>query len=126
MESIYEEILERSKSPTNFGELKNPDLHIEDINPLCGDKIEIFAKIENSKIKEIKFKGAGCAINKASTDILLDTLKEKNIKEIKNITNEDFLDLLGIKVSPMRLKCALLGLVAIKKGISDLENDIRN
>lgn len=123
MDIVYEELLERSKNPTNLGSMSNPDIHIKDSNPLCGDKIEIFVKLENNKIKDIKFKGIGCTINKASTDILLDNLKEKNVNEIKTMKNEELLNLIGFTPSPMRLKCALLGLIALKKGIKGIEND---
>ena len=117
----YQELIERSRTPDNLGELTNPDIHVEDINPLCGDKVEIFVNIKNNVIDEIKFKGSGCSISKVSTDLLLDKIKGKSINDVKNLKNEDILNLLGIDISAMRLKCALLSLVAIKKGINNYQ-----
>ncbi len=124
MNLIYEEILERSKSPFNFGELENPDIHFHDSNPLCGDEVELFVKVTENKIQEIKFKGVGCTISKASTDLLLDMIRGKTLEEAQELKNEEVITLLKIKLSPMRIKCALLGLVALKKGIKEYTNGI--
>lgn len=126
MEQAYEEILDRYKDPQNQGTIDNPDISIKDSNPLCGDEIEIHAKLDDHIIQDIKFTSIGCAISKASLDMLLDYVINKNVNEVLEISNEEMLGLLGISVSPMRLKCALLGLVALKKGIKEFKNDIRN
>jgi len=126
MNIAYEEIMERYKEPINQGTIENPNLKFKDSNPLCGDEIEIQASIENNQIKNIKFTSIGCVISKASVDILSDHVNNKNIDEVSNITNDEMLELLGISVTPMRLKCALLGLIILKKGIKEYKNDTRN
>ncbi len=115
---IYKEtILEHYRNPTNAGVVKNPDVISKDYNPVCSDVIEIQIKFEKKKIKEIKFQGQGCAISQSSVDILIDSVKNKSIDDVKNLSNEDFLKKLGIELSPMRLKCALLGLKTLKTAV---------
>ena len=126
MQSEYEEILYRYKNPNNFGRIENPDAHFKDSNPLCGDEVEVFLRIENNTIEDMKFIGAGCSISKASTDILADYLIGKEVEEVLEISNNEVLNLININISPMRLKCALLGLVTVKKSIEEWKNDTNN
>ena len=115
---IYQEmILEHYKNPNNSGILTDADVTSKDYNPSCGDLIEIRIKFDNGKINEIKFQGQGCAISLSSVDILIDLVKNKNIEEIKNLSVENFLRTLGIELSPLRLKCALLGLKTLKTAV---------
>ena len=89
----------------------------KDSNPICGDEIEIQIKFDNGTINNIKFQGSGCAISLSSVDVLIDMVKNKNIQEVKNLTIESFLKVLGIELSPLRLKCALLGLKVVKTAV---------
>jgi len=115
---IYQEmILEHYKNPVNCGILSDIDVVAKDYNPSCGDAIEIQIKFDDGKINEIKFQGQGCAISLSSVDILIDLVKNKSIEEVKNLTAEDFLKTLGIELSPLRLKCALLGLKTLKTAV---------
>ena len=114
--NIYREnILDHYKNPNNQGNLANHNFKCHAHNPSCGDEIEVKLKIENKKIKDAKFIAKGCAISIASADILLDYLKDKNISEIKKIDEKKLLSLLGTKLSPSRINCALLSLQALKQ-----------
>lgn len=115
---IYREmILEHYKNPVNVGNLEKADVISRDSNLVCGDEIEIQMKFDDGKIDDIKFQGQGCAISIASVDILIDLVKNKTIEDIKALTTENFLKILGIELSPLRLKCALLGLKALKTAV---------
>ena len=114
-EQMYQEnILDHYRNPRNFGFIENPDADANDYNPLCGDKVGIQLKINGNKIKEIKFYGSGCAISQASASMLTEEINGKTIDDIMKITKEDVLDLLGIEISYVRLKCALLSLKVLK------------
>ena len=110
-------ILEYYNNPNNKGSLENPDFKFKDVNPSCGDIIEIQGKIINNNLKEIKFNGNGCAISQASAELLTEFVKNKDIKEISKLNKENVLELLGIDLSPVRLKCALLSLKVLKYGL---------
>lgn len=115
---IYQEmILDRYKNPINSGSVSNADASSKDYNPSCGDAIEIQMKVSDGVVENIKFQGQGCAISQSSVDILLDMVKSKNLDEVKNITPEDFLKRLDIELSPLRMRCALLGLKVFKTTI---------
>ncbi len=115
MNSLYrEEILENYKSPKNFGKLLRFDVSSKQVNPFCGDKIEMFIKFDKDKVRGIKFKGIGCAISIASTSMLTEYIKGKKRKQLTKFSETDMLSLLGIGVSETRKKCALLGLAVLK------------
>lgn len=117
LEIYQEQIIEHYRHPVNFGLLADAHVISKDYNPSCGDVIEIQIKFKDRMISDIKFQGQGCAISLASADILIDLVKNRNAQEIKNLTIEDFLKTLGIELSPLRLKCALLGWKALKTGV---------
>jgi nitrogen fixation NifU-like protein len=123
MDDLYREvILDHYKNPTNKGNIENSDYSFEDENPLCGDHLHIDLKTDDKGIiTEAKFDGHGCAISMASADMLLDTLVGKSIEDVKQLSKQDILDLLGIELSPVRLKCALLSLKVAKAAAYELE-----
>lgn len=110
-------ILDLYKNPLNKGKISDETTAWEEYNTTCGDKIRISIKVEANKVIDIKFDGIGCAISIASASLLTENLKGKNIQEIKNMHGEDMIDILGINVSPARIKCALLGFNTAKKAI---------
>jgi len=116
---MYQEnILDHYKSPRNFGKIENASVHHHEYNPLCGDEIEMFLVLdENRKVVDVKFNGHGCAISQASSSMLTEQIKGKNIEELKKMTKENILEMLGIPISPVRLKCALLSLDTLKNSI---------
>jgi len=113
-----EQILELYKNPNNFGELNNFTHEYHEFNQICGDEIIVQLIIENEKVKDIKFNGAGCAISVASASLITDYVKNKDIKEISKLNIEDIKKLLGIEISPGRVKCATLALETIKRAIN--------
>lgn len=118
IDEIYkEEILEHYNHPKNFRELKDSNAHFADANPLCGDEVKVWIKSESGLIKDISFKGTGCAISIAASSMLTESVKGKHVKELIAMTPETMLNMLGIHVGPVRLKCALLGLMACKKAV---------
>lgn len=122
MDDLYrEQIIERYKSPQYRGHLDPHDIQFEDDNPLCGDHIEITIRVdENDKVAEAAFDGHGCAISQASADLLIESIHSKPLEEVKAMNKEDVLDLLGIDLGPVRLKCALLSLKVLKAGVYGL------
>ncbi len=124
MSDLYRQIiLDHFKNPLNKGKLLNPDVVVEDSNPLCGDHLEFFLKTGDGAIKDISFEGKGCALCIASASILSEDVKGKKIVDIKNMSREDVYSLLGIDISPARNKCVMLSLFTIKKGLELLEKD---
>ena len=124
MDDLYRElIIDRYKNPQMRGELDPHDFSYEDDNPLCGDRIRIDIRVDgDNRIIEAAFSGEGCAISQASADLLVESIIGKDLKEVKKISKEDILEMLGIELGPVRLKCALLSLKVLKAGIYGLES----
>lgn len=122
MDDLYREvIIEHYKNPAYKGELDPHDITFEDENPLCGDHIRIDLRVdETGRIKEAAFNGHGCAISQASADLLLENIIGKTTTEVKALNKDDILDLLGIELGPVRMKCALLSLKVLKAGVYGL------
>lgn len=122
MDDLYREVIvERYKNPAFRGELDPHDISFEDENPLCGDHIRIDLRVNEQEIvTEAAFSGHGCAISQASADLLLESVIGKSLEQVKNLTREDILEMLGIELGPVRLKCALLPLKVIKAGVYGL------
>jgi nitrogen fixation NifU-like protein len=118
MDDLYREIIiERYKEPQFRGELVPNDITFEDDNPLCGDHIRVDLRLdENNLVTEAAFSGHGCAISQASADLLMESVVGKSLDDVKSLNREDVLDLLGIELGPVRLKCALLSLKVLKAG----------
>jgi len=127
IEMMYQEnILDHYKSPRNFGKIENASVHHHEYNPLCGDELDMFLVIdENKKIADVKVNPHGCAISVASASMLSEEIKGKNIDELKKLTKEKILEMLGIPISPVRLKCALLSLDTLKNSILIFEKYVR-
>ena len=122
MDDLYREIIiDRYKNPHYRGSLDPNDISFEDDNPLCGDNIRIDLRVdENEIVTEAAFSGHGCAISQASADLLLESIIGKSLGDVKELSKEDVLDLLGIELGPVRLKCALLSLKVLKAGVYGL------
>lgn len=122
MDDLYrEQIIERYKSPQYRGHLDPHDIQFEDDNPLCGDHIEITIRVNGeNKVTEAAFEGKGCAISQASADLLVESIHGKTLEEVKAMNKQDILDMLGIDLGPVRLKCALLSLKVLKAGVYGL------
>ena len=112
-------ILDHYKNPRNYGTIDDPDLSFEEGIPSCGDLIRLDLKLKNNKVSDIKFSGTGCAISQASVSILTEQVSGKEIEEILALSDQDMLSALGRRISPIRFKCALLGLNVLKKALSN-------
>lgn len=126
MDELYREyLLDHYKNPRNFGVLKNPDIYKHDSNPLCGDDIEIFVKLDSKKEKilDVKFKGTGCVICIASASLLMEEIIGKNLADVSKMQTDTMLKLLGIELTPSRVKCMMLPLKALQKGIIEYKSN---
>jgi nitrogen fixation protein NifU and related proteins len=123
MDDLYrEQILDHYKNPRQKGQIGPSDYSFEDENPLCGDFLHIDLKVDDKGIiSDAKFEGHGCAISMASADLLLESMIGKTIEDVKKLTKQDILDILGIELSPVRLKCALLPLKVAKAAAYELK-----
>ena len=118
--SIYkEELMDHFKHPRNKTLLNDPDVFIDDGNPSCGDKISVTLNIssDGDKITEIGFTGSGCVLSQASASILYEKMIGKTIDDALSLSKDDLLKLLGLELGPTRLKCAMLSLEVLKKGL---------
>ena len=122
MDDLYrEQIIERYKNPLHRGVLDPHDITYEDDNPLCGDRIRIDLRIgADDIVTEAAFSGQGCSISQASADLLIETIIGKSLDDVRALGKDDILDLLGIELGPVRLKCALLSLKVVKAGVYGL------
>jgi nitrogen fixation NifU-like protein len=122
MDDLYREvIIEHYKNPGYRGHLDPHDIQFADSNPLCGDHIEITLRTdEQNVVEDARFDGRGCAISQASADLLMESIIGKPIEEVKKLNRQDILDMLGIDLGPVRLKCALLSLKVLKAGVYGL------
>ena len=115
--NIYQEdLLDHYENPSNYGTLPNPDISHEEDNPLCGDRIRIDLLIEDDKVKEVGFSGHGCTISLAAASMLTEEIVGKSLTEVKKLSRDDILDMIGIPLGPVRVKCALLALKVLKAG----------
>lgn len=132
MDSYYREnILDHYKNPRNFGKLHKPTAGFKMFNSACGDVISMEVKIDTTpssgnKIADIKFQGEGCAVSMASASLLTTYAKGKKITDILSLGTEDVLKLLGIILTPSRLKCALLPLETLQKTLLEINNRKNN
>jgi nitrogen fixation NifU-like protein len=122
MEDLYREnILDHYQNPRHHGILEDPDISYQDDNPLCGDVIRIDLKVDDEeRITDVAFSGEGCAISQASASMLTEEILGKTLGEVKALGKEDVLEMLGIQLGPVRLKCALLSLKVLKAGVYGL------
>ncbi len=122
MDDLYRElIIDHYKNPRYYGELDPHDISFEDDNPVCGDHIRIDLRLDDQGvITEAAFSGEGCAISQASADILVEHVIGKSLDEVRAMQKEELLDLLGIELGPVRMKCALLSFKVLKAGVYGL------
>ncbi len=109
-QEIYREnILDHYKNPRNAGVLSTYSCRHRELNPLCGDELEVFLSLnQQQRVHNIKFTGVGCAISQAAMSMLTEEVKGKSLEDVKKISPQDVLEMLGIPVGVVRMKCALL------------------
>ena len=116
-DQLYREvILDHYKNPRGHGVIEDADAHAEGLNPLCGDEVSIYVRFgeDNDTIDEVKFSGRGCAISQAATSMLTEMVQGKKATEVAALDKDELLDEIGIPLTPIRLKCAMLGLTTLK------------
>jgi nitrogen fixation protein NifU and related proteins len=124
MDDFYREnILEHYKNPRNHGHIDHPSAVAEGVNPLCGDELAIELKVEDGIVTDVRYNGRGCAISQAAASMLSDAVKGKPLKELSEIGKDDVLDELGIPLSPIRLKCAMLSVGVLKVALNQLTGE---
>ena len=113
---MYREvILDHYKNPRGHGVIEGADAEAEGFNPLCGDEITVSLRLgEDDVIEDVGFEGRGCAISQAATSMLTDLVKGRTATEVAAMPKDELLDEIGIPLTPVRLKCALLGLGVLK------------
>ncbi len=119
---LYTEIIiDEARNASNEGTLENPDISQHDANPMCGDSITLQMNVNDDSISDVKWHGDGCTICKACTSVLTQLIKGKDLGYVRNLKKEEILSELGLeyllKQSPIRIKCALLSLKALKLGL---------
>jgi nitrogen fixation NifU-like protein len=115
LDSLYREvILDHYKNPRGHGVIDDADAEAEGQNPLCGDEVSIAVSFDGDTIADVKFQGRGCAISQAATSMLMDMVKGRTAQEVADMSRDELLDEVGIPLTPVRLKCALLGLGVLK------------
>jgi nitrogen fixation protein NifU and related proteins len=135
-EQMYREvILDHYKNPRGHGVMEEADAEAEGQNPLCGDEVSIYVAFgdDGETIDEVKFSGRGCAISQAATSMLTEMVHGRTATEVAVLDKDELLEEIGIPLTPVRLKCAMLGLTTLKialhrakgtplpEGIGDLE-----
>jgi len=114
---MYREvILDHYKNPRGHGVIEDADASAEGMNPLCGDEVAIYVEFgdDGETIDEVKFSGRGCAISQAATSMLMEMVQGRTATEIGELSKDELLEEIGIPLTPIRLKCALLGLGVLK------------
>lgn len=110
---MYQEnILDHYQNPRNLGKLEPADLTARENNPLCGDSIELFLKLDREqRVTDVKFSGQGCAISQSAISMLTEEMKGKHVKDLEALATKDHVfQLLGVPISHARIKCALLSM----------------
>ena len=148
LKELYQEIiLDHGKNPRNLRKTENFNKEATGYNPLCGDKVHIYLKLnENKKVEDISFEGSGCAISMASASIMTDLIRGRKENEVKDIV-KDFLYMIkekpelssknlkddektklmclsGVKQYPMRVKCATLSWHTLTSAIDNIQNEV--
>lgn len=117
-DSLYaENILDHARLPHGKMLLKHPTVGHREINASCGDDLTVQLKVKDGTMTEVGWTGEGCAISQAAMSMLSEELIGKTTEELEALETKDVLDLLGVKVGPRRMKCALLGLHALKNAL---------
>ena len=126
MDDFYREnILDHYRNPRNHGHLDAPDVTAEGVNPLCGDELRVELSIDDGIVRDVRFNGRGCAISQAAASMISDVVKGKTVDEVAALGRDDVLEELGIPLTPIRLKCALLSVSVLKVALGHTPGDDR-
>ncbi len=121
MDDLFREnILDHYKHPRNRGTLEHPDITFEDANPLCGDRLRMDVMVKDDRIEQVRFSGVGCSISLAAASMLCEAVEGRTLDEVRKLSRDDMLEMLGIDLGPVRLKCGMLALKTLKSGVYGL------
>ena len=127
MPALYSDILlDHFRHPRNYGSLDAPDISSEQFNPLCGDRIRLELKLEESRVSEARFKGDGCAISTAAASLLTELVLGKDLEELTNMPDAQLISALESNIQPARLQCALLPLLALREGLKSWDESCQS
>jgi nitrogen fixation NifU-like protein len=119
LDMYQERIMDHYENPYHRGTLPVPTLECHSHNPLCGDEVRVQARVDaEGRVAEAYFEGEGCVISLAAASMLMEAVEGKSLAEVKAMTRQDMLDLLGIRLTTMRVKCAMLPLRTLEKAIA--------
>jgi len=138
LDDLYRElILDHYSHPRNRGELPDPDIKVEGVNPLCGDELSIHVKLTEGKISDVRFVGRGCSISQASASMMTEQVKGKTLEEARRLSGRfkalmqgeavgedelgDLMAFQGVRKFPVRVKCAMLSWVALEQGMDEFQ-----
>lgn len=111
-------VLDHYRNPRNVGVAESADVDGREDNPLCGDEVRVTATVRDGALAEVRFEGRGCAISQASASLLTERARGMSVGEAARLGEADVVGFLGVPVGPMRLKCAMLPLEALQKGLA--------
>jgi nitrogen fixation NifU-like protein len=140
LKELYREvILDHNKSPRNFGEIENADRVVQGVNPLCGDKMTLYLKLDGDRIYDARFEGTGCAISIASSSLMTERVKGATVAQSLILFDdvhemltgaepeahmEKLAALAGVRDYPSRVKCASLAWHALKSALTGADKEI--
>ena len=124
MDDFYREnILDHYRNPRNSGHMEHPSASADGVNPLCGDELSVELEVQDGTVTDVRYNGRGCAISQAAASMLSEAIKGRKLDEIRDLGKEDVLDELGIPLTPIRLKCAMLSVGVLKVAVSQLTGE---
>ncbi|QLG63969.1 iron-sulfur cluster assembly scaffold protein [Halorarum salinum] len=123
-----QQILDHYKNPRNYGEMDDPTFSHVGENPSCGDTIRVDVRLadDGETIERVAFSGDGCAISQASASMLSQRLRGMTLEELDELDTEDVTEMLGVDISPMRIKCAVLARQVAQDGAKLHEGDLED
>lgn len=122
MPALYSDILlDHFRNPRNYGNLSAPDVSNEQFNPLCGDRIRLELKLDQSTVNDVRFKGDACAICTAAASLLTELVLHARLQEIAGISDEQLISALESDIQPARIQCVLLPLQALREGLKSYQ-----
>lgn len=120
---LYQDILiDHYRNPRNRGPIEHPDIKSGEDNPSCGDSISMYGRVKDDVLSDVGFEGKGCVISQAAASMLTEKVRGKKLSEIMNLDAAYMRNLVGIQLGPTRVRCALLALEALQKGIQEYLN----
>lgn len=121
--SLYQDILiDHYRYPRNRGKIEHPDITSGEDNPSCGDSVSIYGRVQDGILSDVRFEGKGCVISQAAASLLTEAVKGKQLSEIAQLDAPSMRNLVGIELGPTRVRCALLALEALQRGIQEYLN----